>query len=78
MTDALKGKKTAVAAVLVALYGAVRAFWPDKAPNLPDGWEEAAIAVIFFGLRLVTNGPHTLTAKPEEPDYRINWDGSGK
>lgn len=67
MSDALKGKKTALAAVLVALYGAAKVFWPAKTPNLPEGWEEGVLAVLFLGLRLVTNGPHTLTPNTPQP-----------
>lgn len=62
----LEGKKTVLAALLLAVYGVAKAFAPGRTPDLPAGWEETALGVLFLALRLVTRGPVTLRPGTKE------------
>lgn len=56
MFDFLQGKKTVIAAFLLALYAFLKGMgWMSI--ELPAGWEEGLLAVVFFALRLITKTP---------------------
>lgn len=63
MLEYLTGKKTIIAAFLLALYGFLRGMGVHV-PELAPGWEEGLLAVVFLILRLVTKAPIANPAPP--------------
>jgi len=66
----IDGKRTAIAALILAVYGALKAFGVVKG-DLPEGTTEVVTAALFFVLRLVTTGPHTIPGVPTAPTKDI-------
>lgn len=66
----IDGKRTAIAAFILAVYGALKAFGVVKG-DLPEGTTEVVTAALFFVLRLVTTGPHTVPGIPLAPTENI-------
>lgn len=66
----IDGKRTAIAALILAVYGVLKGFGIVKG-DLPEGTTEIITAALFFVLRLVTTGPHTVPGIPKAPTEDI-------
>ena len=56
MLDWFTGKKTVIAAFLLAVYAFLKGIGVLHI-ELAPGWEEGLLAIVFFILRLVTKAP---------------------
>lgn len=64
MLAKLEGKRTYILAFLVALYGLLKAFWPDTLPTIAEGTFEMILGLLFAFLRAKTSKPGVLAGNP--------------